>query len=518
MRSLDQLLEAVAVALLEGRALGLAVVGEHDDLVGARSEPPRPGDAVELLVELAQGLHRVRPLQARVVRDLVVAREGGVDRGAAPHHVGQHAVDDQVADDHAHRRAQERVDAAAVPAGPDVAPGRADRRRPLQQHLPAEQDQGPGDVEAVGEERPVAGVRPLLRRHAADREDRLLGFAGEQVAAARAAVGEQAGAVRVPALDLRAVVRRRAGDEGPALLLHPAEGRDVVVGAEQDARLAGAGLRGEVGLPLGQAIAVLRQPPRHRRRAAVAHGVAQHRQRQPVDLEEEDPRFVGAGQRALTARHPLHDAQGVGVLVVGPDQHLEHQGDDRHRQRDQQRIPQRIDPDEAGKDVAGQLQQQRVDEQHRHEAERQGQRQPQRGHQRRQDGVQHRDQRRHQEGASKRADAHSRHQPGRDVERRRGEGPGESQPQRPEPWLLRLPLHRGPVCGRHRLISILGSGLSGSGGKSTRGGQAISVIAPRTINSAPAPAAIRIAIRLPSRRSAALKRSTRAGVASGSSQ
>ena len=120
-RALDQLVEAVAVALLEGRALRLAVVGEHDELVGPGREPAGPGDAAELLVELAQGLQRVGALEPGVVRDLVVAREGRVDGGTAAHHVGQHAVDDQVADDHAQRGAQERVEAAAVPAGDDVA-------------------------------------------------------------------------------------------------------------------------------------------------------------------------------------------------------------------------------------------------------------------------------------------------------------------------------------------------------------------------------------------------------------
>ncbi len=40
--ALDQLVEAVAVALLEGRALGLAVIGEHDDLVGAAARSGAP--------------------------------------------------------------------------------------------------------------------------------------------------------------------------------------------------------------------------------------------------------------------------------------------------------------------------------------------------------------------------------------------------------------------------------------------------------------------------------------------
>ena len=231
-----------------------------------------------------------------MVGDLVVARERRVDRGAPAHHVGQHAEDDQVADDHAHRAAHQRIDAAAMPARPHVAPGRARGRGQLEHDLPEEQDERARDVEAVGEERAVAGVRPFLGLGAADREDRLLGLAGEQVAAARPAVDEQADAGRVAPLDLRAVRRRRADHHAPALLLDPAERRDVLVGAEQDAGLAGAGLRGEVGLPLGEPVAVLGDPARHRRRAAVAHRVAQDRQREPVDLEEDDPRDVGAAR------------------------------------------------------------------------------------------------------------------------------------------------------------------------------------------------------------------------------
>ena len=126
-----------------------------------------------------------------MVGDLVVAGEGRVDGGAAAHHVGEHAEDDQVADDHAHRPAQERVDAAAVAARAHVAADRPDRGGPLEDHLPGEQHQRPGDVEAVGEEGAVAGVGLLLGLDPADRQDHLVGLAGEQVAAAGPAVGEQ---------------------------------------------------------------------------------------------------------------------------------------------------------------------------------------------------------------------------------------------------------------------------------------------------------------------------------------
>ena len=190
--------------------------------------------------------------------------------------------------------------------------GRTSRRaarsaaRPLEDDLPEEQDERARDVEAVGEERAVAGVRLLLGLDPADGEDHLLGLAREQVAAARAAVDEQPDAGRVPPLDLRAVGRRRARHQRARLLLDPAEGGDVLVRAEQDPCLARAGLRREVGLPLEQPVRAARSSQRAMlRRVAVAHRPLQHGQRQPVDLEEDDPRHVGARRAALAPGDPL---------------------------------------------------------------------------------------------------------------------------------------------------------------------------------------------------------------------
>ncbi len=63
-RALDQLVEAVPVALLEGRSLRLPVVREDDDLVRPRCIPARALDAAESVVELAQGLEGVCALEA----------------------------------------------------------------------------------------------------------------------------------------------------------------------------------------------------------------------------------------------------------------------------------------------------------------------------------------------------------------------------------------------------------------------------------------------------------------------
>src|SRR4029077_11897768 len=66
-RARDELLERVAVPLLERRPLRLAVIGEDDHVVGTRRVPAGGEHAADLLVELAQRLERVGPLEPGVV-------------------------------------------------------------------------------------------------------------------------------------------------------------------------------------------------------------------------------------------------------------------------------------------------------------------------------------------------------------------------------------------------------------------------------------------------------------------
>ena len=68
--------------------------------------------------------------------------------------------------------------------------------------------------------------------------------------------------VGVPPLDLFRVARVVGDDRRAAVLLPPAEGRHVLVGAVQQPRLAGAGLRGPVGLPALQPVRAAAQPAR----------------------------------------------------------------------------------------------------------------------------------------------------------------------------------------------------------------------------------------------------------------
>ena len=370
----------------------LAVVGEDDERVRPRRVAVRALDPPELLVELPQRLERVLALETGMVGDLVVAREGRVDRGPAFHHVGEDAVHDQVADDDTHRRAQERVHAAAVAPRPDVAPALLRCRDQLEDHLPGEEDEATRHVEPVGEERAVARVGRAFGLHAADGEDDVIRSAGEEVAAARATTREQPRAARVSPLELGAVLGRRTGDERLPLLLDPAEGRDVVVRAEQDPRLRRARLRGEVGLPLEQLVRAVREPARHRRRVPVAHRALQHRKREPVDLEEDDSRLVGHDSVAGAAGDELDDAERVLVVVVRAEDDREGDADGGRSEREDERRQERVDL-EAGGDPVGEEQHPGVDEQDREEAEQCRERKPQRRNERRQEGVQHGDER-----------------------------------------------------------------------------------------------------------------------------
>ena len=411
----------------------------------------------ELVVELAQCLQGVGPLQAGVVRDLVVAGERGVDRGAAAHHVGEDAGDDQVADEDAERATHQRVDPAAVAARLHVTANRTKRGRPFQDHLPAEQHQGAGGVVAVGEEGAVAGVRLLLRLHPADGEDHLVRLAGEEVAAAGAAVDEQTDPGAEPPLELGAVRRRRAGHHRRRLLLHPAERGDVLVRPQQDPRLARPRLRGEIRLPLDKTVR-LPCPTGHVRRIAVPQRPPQHRQREPVDLQIDDPGHVGRGDDPLPTRNPVRDPDRGHVM--GAEQHRKHQAHSRHHQRRKQRPAEVVDREDPVGERVGCQEDRGVRDQHQQEAEDQRQGQPQRRQNRRDDGVQRRNDHGHQQRAPEALDVDPRKHPGGHHQRdTRGE-PRDDEWEQPDARALGLPGGGLTVCplgfARHRALLLVG--------------------------------------------------------------
>ena len=88
-------------------------------------------------------------------------------------------------------------------------------------------------------------------------------------------------------------------------------------------------------------VRVVGQPAGHGRGVAVAHRPAQHRQGEPVDLEEDDPGHVGAGDDALPTRDPLRDAERVHVVRAEEDgEHDAHRGD---HERGEQRPAEVVD-------------------------------------------------------------------------------------------------------------------------------------------------------------------------------
>ena len=201
-------------------------------------------------------------------------------------------------------------------------------RRHLEGDLEQEQHEQPRDVEAVGQERAVARVRALLVVEPADGQDRLVGLAGQQVPAARAAVDQQPDAGGVAALDLGAVGRRSSRSSSSRSPSRP-------TGTPGCSRWSRAGSRPGSRRSATTGRSPIRRGGSRRRaiqraivgRVAVAHRAAEHGQRQAVDLEVDDAGDVGAVRGAEPARDAPGHAQVVLVVVVGPrDDHLQHGG------------------------------------------------------------------------------------------------------------------------------------------------------------------------------------------------
>ena len=130
-----EVLEGQAVALQERRALRLAVVGEHDQAVGARRVGQRRVHARDLAVHLGQHRQRVGALDAGMVGHLVVGQERGVDHRPAGHQVAHHRRHLQVALDHGAEGAHQGVLARAVDARLHVAAALAGLGVALARHL-----------------------------------------------------------------------------------------------------------------------------------------------------------------------------------------------------------------------------------------------------------------------------------------------------------------------------------------------------------------------------------------------
>ena len=251
----DHLAQALAVALLERGAQALAVVRQDDELV----RPRRVGGGLlerrEGAVDAVERLERLHALGPAVVGELVVVGEVGVD------HVGAavHLVDDQrdvdVAEQHVAGGPHARVLEAAMHLRHDARAPRPPRLVALLDELAQEQRERPevpGRAEEEAHERLALAEAPRALRERRRREVGPRRVAGHEVADADAVVRQQALAVRHPAHDLGGVGRVARDHQPLAVPLVPAEGRDAVVVAVEDAGLAGRRHRRQDRLPLGE--------------------------------------------------------------------------------------------------------------------------------------------------------------------------------------------------------------------------------------------------------------------------
>ena len=390
--AVDEVLEGAAVALQEGGALALAVVGQDDEVVRAgrqRAGAVQPGD---LAVELLEDLERVGPGDPGVVGDLVVGHERRVGHGDPHVHVGHQRGHVEVAAHDGLRHAQERVDPAAARL---AQPGQLVRallgaRRPLLaddvHHAEGQGADEPVRLAEVGEE-----VRARLaaldedRAHGGQRARRV---AGHEVADRRAVDGQQPGSVGVAALDLLGVLGVVGDHDAASVLLVPAEAGHVDVAAQQQAGLAGAGLRGQVALPPHDLVRPLLEPARHVRQVPAVQRLAQRLLPQPVDLEEDHPGDVACADAAGAAGAAADDAH-VDRLAVRVEQRLQHGGHHGHDDRDADRGSRAAD--DVRQDLGGQPHHEPVEDERgqEHEDDRQAQRQA--DEDRPQQGVEDRD-------------------------------------------------------------------------------------------------------------------------------
>ncbi len=266
-------------------------------MVGAGRPLGRALQPRQLAVVLAENGQRVGRADPRVVGHLVVAHEGRVADGYALDDVRREHRDVEIAHHDRDRGPDQRVGPAAMDVRRAFA-ALAARGPALARHVgqrePDRAQQAVG-VGEVGEQ--VRGVRAAAVADRAHRDRAAGRVAGEHVAAARAAGGEQAVAAREAALELGGVARVVGDERAPRLLLVPAERGHVPVAAEQQPGLARARLAGEVALPADQLVAARLDPPRDRRRVPVPHRRAQHLLAETVDLEQDHARGRRCGSR-----------------------------------------------------------------------------------------------------------------------------------------------------------------------------------------------------------------------------
>ena len=312
-RALDQVVERVAVALLEGRAHALAVVGEHDEVVGARRQRRARSRRPKMLVERAQHLQGVRPVEPGMVSDLVVGWRRWRRQRARPRNMSEITHEDDRLPDitawPARMKAYLRGRGDRAVARRGASPGRG----PLADDLADEEGQGPREGVAVREEGDGSrGVRRCFGVDPAVRADALVGARPRTCSRGWRRRQPAVRPRREPVLELGAVVRRRAADQPAGCLSNQRKaGMSALAPSRMPAWLAEV-WEERSGSQLGERWSARRASGRFGA-ASRRRGLAQDRLGQPVDLQEDEG--LDRSSRSASPERVCHPPRGPGACA-----------------------------------------------------------------------------------------------------------------------------------------------------------------------------------------------------------
>ncbi len=297
------------------------MVGQDDDLVRAFDTGGDPLEHRQHPVDALQRLQRLPPVGPGVVGHLVVVHEVAEHHGYTAGHLCGDERDVEVAQQDVGQPAQRDVRATAADAGKDVVAALLAGLVHLFDHLADGEHQRAGESLRAGRERGVAVGPASGQAGLTDGEQAVRCVAGEDVADADPAVGEQATAVAEPPLDLGGVPRAVGDHETARGLVIPAEGGDMAGRAMQDAGLAGRGRRRHAGVPLDEAVRAGADPAAQRGQVPGRDRPPQQWRGQPVDLHDDDAWAVERAAVAATVAGDLpHDLADERFVAAGVGQ------------------------------------------------------------------------------------------------------------------------------------------------------------------------------------------------------
>ncbi len=321
------------------------MVRQDDEPVRPRRLFGRLDERGDRLVDAVERLERLDALRPAVVGELVVVGEVGIDDVRAAIHL----LDDQrhvdVAQDDVAGGPHPGVLETAMHLRADAGASRAAGLVLLLDDLAEEHRERPeiaGRAEEERHERLAVADPATLGLDRRRRQVRPRRIAGQQVADAGAVVRQQALAVRDARHDQRRVDRVARRHQVLAVAFVPAEGRDAVVVAVEDAGLAARCHRRQDRLPLRQLVAAVADHAGHRVDRSGAHPTGQDRVGEAVDLDDHEARLVGVALRALDEQS-LDEEPVIGAAAVDAEDRGQDRVDDGVDERGDEGGPEPVD-------------------------------------------------------------------------------------------------------------------------------------------------------------------------------